>query len=239
MNTVKIQNGNTKMVAHRGVSGLEKENTNAAFIAAGNRSYFGIETDVHKTLDGKYICFHDDDTARVAIDNMVVEQTTFDTLRSLQLTDRNGNRGRIDLRMPTLAEYIDTCKRYEKKAVLELKNEFDKEDIAEICEIIKEADYLSEVIFISFCFDNLVYVRELYPEQTVQFLTSVYTEHLPVALQENGFDLDIEYRQLTKENIEKLHSMNIEVNCWTCDDPDYAKKLVEWGIDYITSNILE
>ncbi len=239
MNTVKINNGNTKMVAHRGVSGIEKENTNAAFIAAGNRSYFGIETDVHKTLDGKYICFHDDDTARVAIDNMVVEQTTFDTLRSLQLTDRNGERGRIDLRMPTLAEYIDTCKRYEKKAVLELKNEFEKEDIAEICEIIKEADYLQEVIFISFCFDNLVYVKELYPDQTVQFLTNMYTEHLPVALQENGFDLDIEYRQLTKENIERMHAMNIEVNCWTCDDPEYAEKLVDWGIDYITSNILE
>ena len=239
MNTIKIQNGKTKMVAHRGVSGIEKENTNAAFIAAGNRSYFGIETDVHKTLDGKFICFHDDDTARVAIDNMVIEQTTFDTLRSLQLTDRNGERGRIDLRMPTLAEYIDTCKRYEKKAVLELKNEFEKDDIAAICDIIKAADYLDEVIFISFCFDNLVYVKELYPEQKVQFLTNMYTDHLPVALQENGFDLDIEYRQLTKENIERMHSMNIEVNCWTCDDPEYAEKLVSWEIDYITSNILE
>ena len=239
MNTVKISKGITKMVAHRGVSGIEKENTNAAFIAAGNRSYFGIETDVHKTLDGKFICFHDDDTSRVCIDTMIVEQTTFDTLRSLQLTDRDGKRGRIDLRMPTLAEYIDTCKRYEKKAVLELKNEFEKEDIAKICDIIKEADYLQDVIFISFCFDNLVYVKELYPEQTVQFLTSIYTEHLPLSLQENGFDLDIRYDQLTKEIIDNLHAMNIEVNCWTCDDPAEAEKLVSWGIDYITSNILE
>ncbi len=239
MNTIKISSMNTKMVAHRGVSGIEKENTNAAFIAAGNRSYFGIETDVHKTLDGKFICFHDDDTARVAIDQMTVEQTTFDTLRALQLTDRNGERGRIDLRMPTLAEYIDTCKRYEKKAVLELKNEFEKEDVAAICEIIKEAGYLEEVIFISFCFDNLVYVKELYPNQTVQFLTNLYTEHLPVALQENGFDLDIEHSVLTQEIIEHLHSLNIEVNCWTCDDPQRAELLASWGIDYITSNILE
>ncbi len=239
MNTIKINSANTKMVAHRGVSGIEKENTNAAFIAAGNRSYFGIETDVHKTLDGKFICFHDDDTARVAIDQMTVEQTTFDTLRSLQLTDRNGERGRIDLRMPTLAEYIDTCKRYEKKAVLELKNEFEKDDIAAICEIIKDAQYLDEVIFISFCFDNLVYVKELYPDQTVQFLTNIYTDHLPEALQENGFDLDIEHSVLTKEIIEHLHSLGIEVNCWTCDDPQRGELLASWGIDYITSNILE
>ena len=35
MNTVKLANkNNVKMVAHRGVSGIEPENTNAAFIAA-------------------------------------------------------------------------------------------------------------------------------------------------------------------------------------------------------------
>ena len=55
MNTIKINANNTKIIAHRGLSGIEKENTNAAFVAAGNRSYYGIETDVHKTLDGKYV----------------------------------------------------------------------------------------------------------------------------------------------------------------------------------------
>ena len=38
MNTVKINSLNTKMVAHRGVSGLEPENTVAAFVAAGWRA---------------------------------------------------------------------------------------------------------------------------------------------------------------------------------------------------------
>ena len=40
MDSIKIDSRNTKMIAHRGLSGIEKENTNAAFIAAGNRSYF-------------------------------------------------------------------------------------------------------------------------------------------------------------------------------------------------------
>ena len=52
MDTIKIRAGACKMVAHRGVSGLEKENTMAAFVAAGNRSYYGIATDIHRTLDG-------------------------------------------------------------------------------------------------------------------------------------------------------------------------------------------
>ena len=51
MDTIKIKKKKVKMIAHRGLSGLERENTCSAFVAAGNRSYFGIETDVHRTAD--------------------------------------------------------------------------------------------------------------------------------------------------------------------------------------------
>lgn len=239
MNTIKFNSLNTKVVAHRGLSGIEKENTNAAFIAAGNRSYYGIETDVHRTLDGKFVCFHDDTTGRVAVDNMVIEETTFDTLRKLLLTDRDGIKGREDLKIPTLKEYIATCKRYEKVAVLELKNEFDKEDIAKICEEIIELDYLENVIFISFAFNNLVKLREIYPNQKVQFLIDDYSDELPTLLSEHRFDLDIHYKALTEERIKLLHDNGIEVNCWTCDDKEAGENLSKWNIDYITSNILE
>ena len=239
MNTIKFNSGNTKVVAHRGLSGIEKENTNTAFIAAGNRSYFGIETDVHRTLDGRFVCFHDDTTGRVAIDNMVIEETTFDTLRKLLLTDRDGLKGREDLKIPTLKEYIETCKRYEKIAVLELKNEFEKEDIAKICNEITECGYLENVIFISFAFNNLVKLREIYPEQRVQFLTDKFTDDLPETLETHKFDLDILYTELSEERISLLHSKGIEVNCWTCDDKEWGENLASWNIDYITSNILE
>ena len=65
MDTIKINKGAVKMVAHRGASGLERENTVPAFLAAGNRSYFGIETDIHRTADGKYVVIHDETTSRV------------------------------------------------------------------------------------------------------------------------------------------------------------------------------
>ena len=119
MDTVKLENKTVRMVAHRGLSGLEKENTCAAFVAACNRAtYFGVETDVHRTADGQFVIFHDDNTARVGIDHMIIEETTFDTLRKLQLTDLDGKRGRIDLTIPTLMEYIEICKKYGKHCVL-------------------------------------------------------------------------------------------------------------------------
>ena len=241
MDTIHIQNkGKTLMVAHRGCSGLEKENTMPAFVAAGNRSYYGIETDIHKTADGKYILFHDDTTARVAIDNMVVEETAYDTLRSLPLTDKEGKRGRIDLRMPNLEEYINVCKYYDKYAVLELKNAFEEEDIYEICEIIDGLGYLDHVIFISFCYDNLVFLRRKYPNQQAQFLLG---KRAPMnwmeMLKAENLDLDVYYKMATKELIDNCHANGIKVNVWTVDEKEAAEQLAEWGVDMITSNILE
>ena len=240
MDTIHLkQEGKPLMIAHRGVSGLEKENTMPAFVAAGNRSYYGIETDIHKTADGKYIVFHDDTTGRVAIDNMVVEETSYDTLRALPLTDKEGKRGRIDLRMPNLEEYINVCKYYDKYAVLELKNQFLEEDIYEICAIIDGLGYLEKTIFISFAYDNLVYLRKKYPTQAAQFLIKDFTDDLIDRLKAHNFDLDIYYKSLDKEKIELCHKNGILVNTWTVDKPEVAENLISWGIDFITSNILE
>lgn len=239
MNTVKFNKKETKIIAHRGLSGIEKENTNAAFVAAGNRSYYGIETDVHKTLDGKYVVFHDDTTGRVAIDDMEVEKTTFDCLRNLLLTDIDGKKGRSDIRIPTLQEYISICKKYEKVAVLELKNAFKEDEVYEIVDIIKELGYLPNVVFISFCLENLVFLRKKYPEQEAQFLIDNYEPWLLDTLKKHNLDLDIKYTSLNADNMKELHDAGIKVNCWTCDDPAAGENLASLGIEFITSNILE
>ena len=239
MNTIKVNAGKTLMVAHRGMSGIEKENTHAAFVAAGNRSHFGIETDVHVTLDGKFVCIHDDTTGRVAIDNLTVEESTFDTLRNLLLCDTNGEKGRTDLRIPTLQEYIQICKKYGKKSVLELKNHFTPENVVRIIDIIKGEGYLDHVIFISFDYENMLTIRRLLPEQPAQFLTKEIDDTLIQNLEQNHLGLDVKHVALTKENIGQLHAHGIEVNCWTVDDPARDEELISWGVDYITSNILE
>lgn len=228
------------MVAHRGVSGIELENTLPAFVAAGNRSYYGIETDVHRTKDGKFVVFHDDSTKRVAggVD-FVIEETDFDTLRNLQLVDRDGDNTRIDLRIPTLREYSKTCKHYNKKSILELKNAFVKDDIEKIIEIIRAEGQLENTVFISFCFENLVFIRDFLPEQPVQFLFGEYTNELIEKVKAHGFGIDVEYHQLTRERIEYCHRLGIDINCWTCDDLEQATRLMNYGVDYITSNIIE
>lgn len=241
MDTLKLDKGNIKMIAHRGLSGIERENTVAAFVAAGNHSYFGIETDVHLTADGKYIIIHDDYTGRVAGNNYHVEETEFDVLRSLRLTDINGENNRGDLMLPTLEEYISICKKYEKTAVLELKCQMEEDVIAEIAEIVKNMGHLDNTVFISFSLENLILLRKLYPEQPAQYLVGEIpdVQEMISTLKKYRLDLDACFASVTKESVEEFHRNGIKVNVWTVDSLDDAKKLVEMGVDYITTDILE
>ena len=52
-------------------------------------------------------------------------------------------------------------------------------------------------------------------------------------------DIDIHYRALTEEAVRALHDCGVEINCWTVDDPEDAERVISWGVDYITTNILE
>ena len=101
VDTIKINKGNARMIAHRGLSAIETENTTAAFIAAANRSYYGIETDIRRTADGKFVCLHDDNTRRVAGKNRVATKNTYADLSKVRFKDiSNGFGPRADLVPP-------------------------------------------------------------------------------------------------------------------------------------------
>ncbi len=241
MDTVKVNLKNVKMIAHRGLSGIERENTCPAFVAAGNRSYFGIETDVHKSGDGKFVIIHNETLSEVTLGkcDVNVEIASYDDVKNIIIPDKDGSVTRQDIRVPLLAEYVQICKKYGKKCVLELKNAFPEEDIKAMIEEIKALDCIDNMIFISFSFANCLTLRKLLPDAKIQSLCGTASEEYLEKLIENRFDIDILYTNLTPEIVEKLHKNGLEVNVWTCDSKEAAEALAEMGVDYITSNILE
>lgn len=242
MDTIRINSGNVKMIAHRGLSGLQTENTVPAFILAGEKSYFGIETDIHKTADGKFVVIHDETTKRVSRGefDLNVEECDYSELENIILPDINGEKTRSDIKIPLLSDYINVCKAYKKACVLELKNPFPKEDIIKLVCEIKELEYLDNVIFISFSRENCRILRSLIEKNEIQWLTEEKVSGKMIKdLIEDNLDLDIYCKKLKKRHVKKLHKNGIKVNCWTCDDPKEAEKLVEMNVDFITTNILE
>ena len=240
METVEIESkGHTQMIAHRGLSGIERENTVPAFVAACNRSYFGVECDIHRTADGKYLVYHDDSTPRLCDRDLSMELSDSASLRALKIRRSGGETFDEFLRIPTLEEYLAVLTRCGKTAVIELKNPMEQKSVQQIVEICKARCDLGKIIFISFDLQNLVYLRDLLPQSPLQLLTAEFSEDLLDTLKKHRLDLDIGHWLLTEENVRLFKKHGITVNCWTCDDPERAKQLIMWGVDYITTNILE
>lgn len=239
MNTIKFDKKNVRVVAHRGLSGIEVENTNSAFVAAGNRSYWGIETDIYKTADGNFVIGHDDNYKRISGEEIYLERETLEALEKVVFFDKDGTKIRADLRPARLETYLKIVKKYEKHAIVELKSNFSIEEIAKIIEIVKSYDYLENTTFISFIYDNLTKIKSILPEQSCQYLFWKVTDEEIKRLVRDKIDVDVWVVELTKEQIEACHKAGLKVNCWTVDDPKKAEELESWGIDIITSNILE
>ena len=235
----KITGRPVQMIAHRGASAIERENSAAAFVAAGNRSYFGIETDVHITADGQTVIIHDDTTGRVAEKDLAVETVSRAELDAIRLTDPFTGTVRSDLVLPTLEEYLGICRHYGKTAVLELKNRMNPAGLATVAEILKASGYEDHTIVISFYYENLLDFKAHFPQLPMQFLTGEVDDALICRLQKDGLDLDILWTALTPEWVAACHAAGILVNCWTVDDPAAARTLAEYGVDFITSNCLE
>ena len=234
--TVPFDKKTTKIIAHRGLSGLEIENTEKAFVAAGERSYYGIEADVRKTADGKFVICHDKTLGRISKENLNVEKSTLEELLNVDLSMKNMDG---TARICELSTYISVCKSYGKHAFLELKSEFTKEEIGRIIDIINSYEYIDGVTFISFEYTNLEHVRTFLPYQSVQYLFSKIDDATIKRMIDDRIDAAMSYKILTEEILKKFHDAGLTVNCWTVDDKTKAEKLASLGVDYITTNILE
>ena len=245
MDTIKLNKSAqpaVRMIGHQGLHHLEVGNTCASFVVAGNRTYWGIETDVHVTADGQYIIIHDDNTKASTGEDYVVEETDCATLRSLTLLDYTDENGptRSDLRLPLLSEYIRICRKYGKVAVLEIKNPVAPVHIKGIVDEVAALGWLENTVFISFSYDNMVELRRLLPEAKLMFLTTrAPNQELVDMLLPYRLDLDIAWTVLTREGVDLMHQNGIEVNVWNVDEPELAERLLTWGVDYLTTDILE
>lgn len=120
-----------------------------------------------------------------------------------------------------------------------MKNPMAAEDVGRIVDTLREEGWLEHTTFISFDLDNLKHLRRLLPEQKAQYLVDQDSPELLPTLLHNRLDLDIYWKALTEQRVQELHSHGIKINVWTVDAPADARRLADWGVDYITSNCVE
>ena len=130
-------------IAHRGLHTRDKtvpENSLAAFRAAADRGY-GVEFDVHITLDGQLVVFHDDDLERMCGLEKCLDDCTWEELQPLRLA---GTAEHI----PLLGEVLEVIGG-RTPIVLELKR--GRQNRA-LCQGVRDAlrDYAGDICVESF-----------------------------------------------------------------------------------------
>ena len=127
----RITNESTKFIAHRGLSSEAPENTLRAFELAGQAGFWGAETDIRKTSDGRFILLHDATFQRMCGVNMKPEDMTFDEIRQLKITAGNNyalyKDDMLATTVPSLEEYLQCCLKYNMVPVIEIKMSYSRD----------------------------------------------------------------------------------------------------------------
>ena len=240
--TIRIPAGPCRLVAHRGLSGLETENTCAAFLAAGLRGYWGIETDVHPTPDGRFVCSHDRDLRRVSGGTSFdVRAHAWDETRAVPLLDPDGATSRSDLRVPLFEDYLAICRKYDRVPVVELKDgPFDPGTVGRVAGLVREAGLLDRAVFIAFDWGDCVRAREACPDNEVMHLLGGWGDPEPLS-EHAALRIGADYRhdRITPELVAGFHAAGLRVNAWIVDDPADAARMLAAGVDFLTTDILE
>lgn len=97
-----------------------------------------------------------------------------------------------------------------------------------------------KTIFISFNYDMLVLMREIFPFNELQWVyqgtinTDVITKLKTLGLP-CGLDINENNASLTKDNVNLLHANRLKIGAWTVEYNSF-EKMKDLGIDYITTN---
>ena len=232
--------GKTQLISHSGYKGgVQWPNTCAAFIISGTKEYYGIETDMHETKDGRFILRHNIDVPNNDGDMINIPETDFAELRKIRMIDRDGETVREDYFLPSLEEYIHICRAYDKQAILELKSVRDIANLANVVAIVRKMDWYERTTFISFNRDYLLFIREKYPDTSAWLLSGVGDDETLDFIIKHRLGANLQFKCVTKEKVDKLHAHGLPVGTYTVNKLDLAETLISWGVDYITTDIIE
>lgn len=221
-----------RVVAHRGYWKAEgaAQNSIASLLAAGRIGAYGSEFDVNLTGDGNLVVNHDFTYHGLKIYENTLADLRCDTLRL--------SNGEI---IPTLDEYLEASKQYpEMKLVFELKSEGDPQyeavALPACVEAITRLGVADRVEFISFSLSACKEFARLMPKNVVEYLGG---EIAPAELHKMGITgIDYEYNVFYEhpEWIGEAHKLGMVVNTWTVNKEEDMRKLLELGVDQITTN---
>jgi glycerophosphoryl diester phosphodiesterase len=210
------------VVAHRGASAREVENSLAAFRVAAQLGADAVELDVHATADGAIVVHHDETIAGRPIPELSAQQVA-----ALRLA--NGEP------IPTLAQTLDAIGP-RLQVFVEVKSlppRFDDR----LLDALRRGP--NPDAYAVHAFDHRIVQRlgARSPALRRGVLSASYPVRPLVALEDAGATVLWQERSLVdRPLVEALHGAAMQIIVWTVDDPADMARLLALGVDGICTN---
>lgn len=219
-----------QVIAHRGFWQSEGAAQNSLFALerADQAKVYGSEFDVHMTEDGILVIFHDN-----KVNEIEIQKVPYAAIKDIVLS--NGER------IPTLREYLEAAKHTTVQLIFELKPhatpERNRQAAQASVELIREKNLQHHTEYITFNLDAGKELIRLEPDADVYYLNGDLN---PQELKELGFaGMDYHYNVLKENNqwIKDAKMLGLGINVWTVNDTTLIREMVNYGVDFITTDI--
>lgn len=200
-------------IAHRGAQSDAPQNTTESFRIAGQQRFPACETDVQKTSDGVYVIMHDRDVSTTTDGTGNIDQLTWSQVQALTINQGVNVDIYSNLKVPTLAQYLEICDAENMIPFIELKETITTNDIPNILEMVKKMGFEKHCYITSFHYELLEEVRTLNPN--INIIAGFYTftqTNLDYCIA-HGFDASVQ--SVTSELARAIHTAGLKFGKWT------------------------
>jgi glycerophosphoryl diester phosphodiesterase len=225
------------VIAHRGASGHAPENTLAAFKRATALGATFIETDLQLSRDARFVAIHDDTVNRTTNGQGKVHDLSLADLRKLDAGSWFGSEFTGE-RIPTLEEILEFSKKHDVVFYLELKpgGSWGGEH-ALIGALRQSSEEIARTVVISFDAGILAALRRIEPTLMTGLLFDGQIDRpLERALEVGARQLAVRGDLVTPVMLAEARKKDLQVVCWTVNQPAHMRLLIQAGVDGIMSD---
>jgi glycerophosphoryl diester phosphodiesterase len=224
------------VIAHRGASGHAPENTLAAFRRAVSLGATFIETDLQLSRDTRFVAIHDDTVDRTTNGHGKVHDLTLNELRRLDAGSWFGSEFSGE-RIPTLEDILEFCKKHDVVFYLELKPTGSWGGEHALVGALRSSGEIARTIVISFESAILEALRKIEPTLMTGLLFDGQIENpIQRAVEIGARQLAVRGDLVTPALLTEARKQDLQVVCWTVNQPAHMRLLIEAGVAGIMSD---
>ncbi|GAA2935400.1 glycerophosphodiester phosphodiesterase [Streptomyces enissocaesilis] len=213
-------------IGHRGVMGVEPENTLRSFVRAEQAGMDAIELDLHLSKDGALVVMHDAEVDRTTDGRGAIADLTLAELRAL-----DAGQGE---RVPLFGEVLDAVG---SPLQAEIK---DTAAARALAAVMLRRDLAGRVEVSSFHDEAVAEIASLVPGVRTALIASRYgSDVVDRARAVGAATLALNIRRLTLETVERAHAEGLRVVGWVVNTQEQLRLVRALELDGATTDYPE